>query len=547
MTDKKSKKRADDGWDAKGSYIEVKNKADGRVAYQGIFAYHGVQFRFHLTQQNSGEYLMRGEVHVVDPQKGGVLTRSSRDRMRWFKERGIEDAGQRVEALLVKKSLYGKSKERQDVKRLIEAGVLSLYEEHAAWIHRVAGDAAQADTIIPVVAANRYGEKFFDVRHPGIKESSLEAYKKRLSDLCAKLPAKAMRKFSMTEVQRLFDKEKTPLQYRKHLHEFWQYCIDTGVCDGANPVPVTKRRGKSATALMNDAGKPDKLTDKQQERLDDLLLKDPNGSACGISLMRYGGFSAKQAVEFCWSDVIWHDDPDYVRIKFFRDDIAGATHDYTAPIFPVGALVLRARYIELMWTYSQEELLEMPIASQVKDPKKKMNPNELIQNGRLMLLNVGYTYATLKELTDENLGAVSARIFSNTYKRNLYQNCRLTDDDGDAKYLMGESLTDNVTNNHYISFSCEASADRFHTMMSVLQKKEDIDKDVEVVVLGDGKEKLTLYPKDTWQRVGCKAFYVLKPNEELAIICPHGAEGEVQVREIREDGSIRRKDKRAVS
>lgn len=541
MSSKRLKKLANDGWDAKESYIEAKRKEDARVAYHGVYMYHGIQFRFHTTQQKSGAYLMRGEVHVVDPLDGGVLQLSSRERTHFLKARGIEDKGQRVEALLVKKAIYGKSKEMQDVKEQVTEGALSLYEDHAALIHRVYGDAAQKDKILPIVAVNRYDTRFFNAQHPGIKASSLEAYKKRLREICAKLPAKPMCKISLSEVQRVFEKERVPEQQKKHLREFWQYCIEGGVCQGGNPVPLSKKRRKSAAALMNDAGKPDKLTDTQQKKLDEVLLNRPHGSACGIALMRYGGFSAKQSVEFCWRDVIWNEDPDYVKIRYFRDDLAGATHDYTAPIFPIGALVLQARYRDLLLSYSEEELLDMPIVSQVKDAKKRMNPNELIQNGRLMLLEIGYTYATLKELSEEDIGAVSSRIYSNTYKRNLYQNCRLTDDDGDAKFLMGESLADNVTNNNYISFACEEAGKMFHTMMSALQKKEPISKRVKTIVLPNGKEKLTMYPNDTWQRVGCVAVYYLKPGEELAIISPHGVEGEVRVRELGEDGTARRK------
>ena len=257
----------------------------------------------------------------------------------------------------------------------------------------------------------------------------------------------------------------------------------------------------------------------------------------------------KQVKDACglnWSDVIWSDtDPDYVRVKNFRNDLAGATHDYTMPLFPAGALILRTRYLELHTTHSNKDLDNMPIVSKIKSPDASMGSDALIQHATSMLLSIGMTYAQLDALRRIAPDiAVSSRMLGNTYAQNVNVRCALQDEPGTAKFLQREALSGNTTDDHYTSFSDEEAGKHLHDIMSVVQPEQDIDIDEGPLIRPDGREQRCIAPETTRQRVGFVATYQLMPGEELVIRCPHGVTGSVRARGIHADGSPRRKTRK---
>lgn len=110
-----------------------------------------------------------------------------------------------------------------------------------------------------------------------------------------------------------------------------------------------------------------------QDKLYEYLLNgEISGDVCGIALMLWGGFSAKLACGFVWGDILFDcDEPDFVRMIYHQDDKAGATHDFTRPLFPQAARILLRRYRELTIKYTPETLLKCPAVSTKQSYKKR--------------------------------------------------------------------------------------------------------------------------------------------------------------------------------
>lgn len=235
-----------------------------------------------------------------------------------------------------------------------------------------------------------------------------------------------------------------------------------------------------------------------------------------------------------------------IRIKHSRPNLVGATHDFTAPIFPAGALLLRKRYLSLVEKYDEETLKKMPIVSQRSNPKKAMTPDALVAHTTMRLHSIGLSYASLQALgknTPEKI-AVSKLLLHNTFLNNIYYRCALESEEGTAKFLCGESLSSNTTDDNYTCFSDEEAGERLHNTMSVLTPEQAIDADDSPKVLLDGRVQYTYAPETTRQRVGHVGVYKLQPGEEIVVKCPHGVKGSVTTRAYNEDGSLRRKPQR---
>ena len=329
------------------------------------------------------------------------------------------------------------------------------------------------------------------------------------------------------------------------LVSFWDYCLAKGICVGANPFPSPQKRKVSATTKQARALVPDELSIRQQDILfTKLISEEVSGDSCGIALMLWGGFSAKDACAFNWGDIIFNQEqPDFVRVRYYQNDKAGATHDYTRPLFPQATRILLRRYRELTIKYTPETLLKCPIVSTKQSHRKAITANALTQYGAMLLRRIGVSEEALIKLKMPRV-AFSSRIFHNTYVKNLVQRCGLANDPGTVNFMLGQSLSGSVTDDHYSSFVSELAAERIFTALKAAGPLEDIEQPETPIIYKDGQEQYTIAPENTRQRIGVVADITLQPGEESEIVCPHGVSGSIRVRTITETGLRRKSTKR---
>ncbi len=191
----------------------------------------------------------------------------------------------------------------------------------------------------------------------------------------------------------------------------------------------------------------------------------------------------------------------------------------------------------------EETLKKMPVVFQSGNPKKAMTPDALVAYTTMRLHSIGLSYSSLQALgksTPEKI-AVSKLLLHKTFLNNIYYRCALESEEGTAKFLCGESLSSNTTDDNCTCFSDEEAGERLHNTMSVLTPERAIDIDDSPQNLPDGRMKYTYAPETTRQRVGHVGVYRLQPGEKIVIKCPHGVKGSVTTRAYNEDGTLRRK------
>lgn len=543
---------ADRDWTDPLSYIAQGIDKNGSLKYQGRCMHNGAEFRFSLTKQATGKYLMRGRVSAISPVDGLVLQvvgAEKRNRLDHISKTSDAIASQesdcdapkkREKALNITTEIYCNSTDIDAAKKSVTDGVMRLYLAHADLIHRRQKQSSRPENITPAVAAVLYCDEYLATHYKGCSDSTFASYGREIKRHFANFPNIPMHKVKKKQMEAYLTTAAVGANCRNRLSKFWGFCVDRGICLDSNPFPAPAKRKVADEAKQKKASTPEELSLDMQDKLFDHLKNDINSPNCGVALQPWGGFAAKAICNFCWRDVEF--DPvrrDFARIKFHRDELAGSTHDYTRPLFPQAALLLRLRYEQLLCEYSAEELSLMPIAATKSNPKKAMSPDALTQYAGLILRTIGVSetvFASLKAPGE----AVSKKVLQNTYTKNVILRSNLTDDPGTVSFLHGEPLRASTTDDHYTSFVSPAAAERIYTALRAITPFEPIALPSPSVDV-DGCEKHVFIPENTRQTVGCIGAVILQPGEELVIDCPHGVTGSVRAREISDSGEVKRK------
>lgn len=446
----------------------------------------------------------------------------------------------------VQTQIHSNSLDINEIKAAIENGALRLYEAYAPSLHRLQGETARTDTITPAVAAIQYVDEFIRVCHKNLMPRSMVDYRSRIIGACAALPHLAMSQYTKKTAKAFWENAAVSKQTKALVRSFLGFCLARKICEGSNPFPPIEKRKKSPKAKQKQAKCPDELSFSQQDAMFEQMYPTHTGGDCGISLQLWGGFSAKIACGFNWGDLVFDPErPDYVRVKYQMNDLAGATHNFIRPVLPAGALILSARHTELAQKYSEESLEKMPIVSQLTDPTKRMSADALVQLATTKLRTIGITNADLADLReDDDRTAVSRRLLLNTYKKLIVVHCGLQDDPGSANYLQGLSLQDDVTSDHYTSFSADEAGERLYTIERSTMPQFDIPQPAEYEQCPDGSVQYNFSPDHTRQRVGVVGELTLNPGDVVTILCPHGVTGSVTARAIDSEGKPRRKSRK---
>lgn len=517
---------------------------------KGAYYVNDVEFQFSGVQQTTGKFLFRGRVSVISPVTGKILRlvpRIKKDSTGTGQDKTTSESDLAVTSKIkVGTEIHCNTLDLNDIKKAIEKGAMRLYQAYAPDIHRLQGMVARPDTITPAVAAIQYADDFLNACHRNLNRKSHESYHNKIVGACVALPHKAMSQYTKNTIKEFLGNTAVSQHTKALVRGFWGFCLTRKICDGSNPFPIPETRKMSPEAKRNQAKNSDELSFEQQDEMFKLLYPEHTGGDCGIALQLWGGFSAKVACSFNWGDLIFDPKrPDYVRVNYQLDDLAGATHNYIRPVLPTGALILTARYKSLLRKYSIQKLAKMPVVSLMQNPQKRMTANALVQLAAVKLRTIGIKNETFsKKKKGTNRTAVSRRILMNTYKKLVVVYCGLLDDPGTANFLQGLSLSNDVTSDHYTSFSSDEAGERLYTIVRATMPRFDIPQIVEHQQRSDGTEQYAYCPDNTRQRVGVVGEFLLNPGETAIIRCPHGVAGSLRARALSTDGKPRRKGRK---
>lgn len=522
------------------SYIESNASFFSRFEYKceageikrilGTFIYNSSPYNFSLSRQKSANFILRGTVSAIDSVGNVIKTKVKQKSDIPLVDETIPDKYK-----YLSRSVRCFSANEDDIKAAIADAVIKLYSVNAKTIEAERSVSLRPDTITAAMAAQTAAKGFVAQAHGDASGKSQLNAVKRLQNVCAKLPNKAMQDIRKTELTKWMDELSIPRDMRKELHEFWEYCRLKRICNGGNPVTVPARKKTSDATLIKRASRITELLYDQETELLDLIEAKCSGPLVGIALM-LAGFTVKFISELKWESVVFYDKYDFVVVKFFQLERAGATHNYSRPVPPRVAVILQKRYAFLSGKYGEKVLSKMPVASYSENYKRPITASLLTKTAMNILLNSFMTYADYKLLTNENLDVSAAsRVLFNTYKRDLESICNLEDDPGSLNFLLGLSLQDDITSDAYRDFTSVEGLTHLYDLLHVLCKEEPIEP-IPDKVAEDGLITKTFTPKTTRSCCQVLATVILQPGQKLSIKVLHGVSGSFDARAITDTG-----------
>ena len=373
-------KEIEKNWMTGKSYCEVTSDDDGRLHFEGSYYLDGIAFSFSACEQREGNHIIRGKVSVYSQSQGKLM------RSRTKKDNG--------DPIMIQKSIYpspplgtDKSMWKYTVMMFVEKAAQSLLEKNRSLIKHDSELSVTPDSVSPQLALSLYGDEYMRCKHRNASNESKEDYARLLSKAIRALPNEPMRKIKPDDVNRAIKERKLSKQAQRLTKEFWNYCIDSGRCNGTNPFPGETKRRKTAMAKQAEADRLDVLDDEMQKVVYQKVSIEPGGAACGIALMLWGGFDEKTAYGLTWGDLRFEEDRTIVL--YFREDNAGATHNYNRNLFPQGSEILQKRYEFLSKRYTAKKLKKMPIVSLNSTAERAMRPDDLNKFGKALLQRLG--------------------------------------------------------------------------------------------------------------------------------------------------------------
>lgn len=536
-------------WENERSFLRETKDALGRISYEGVLIFQEIEFRVKINPQNSGKYLYRGKVSAISPADGFIVQVRGREAIRRLGgPEMVEPEGKnhRNKKLNLTSEVYSQARGREEVKEAVLHAVRNMYVEHAVLLAGELQKSARPDTITPGVAAVLFAESFVMTNYKNVKEETAKRYVKKIKAAFSEMPSLPMAKYRQATLKSFLDDQKIGEDTHRMLSNFWEYLILKGHVEGVNPFPPVKQKKTSPVKKQQRAKRLGELSLELQDSLYAHMMKKPiNGGDCGVALLTWGNLpNGKEVLK--WKDVIMDAGRrDFVLIKYRRDDLAGATHNFIQPQTIQVARVLWRQKEKLLLKYSEEELLEMPVIALQKNPKKSMKMNALIQYAGTLLRIIGIEEKVFAGQNKTGKTAVAKQILQMTHQKNIYHRYGLEYDEGTKQFLQVGSLRKSVTDDNYTSFSDKDAQERIYVAQLAIRPYEKINEEDNIIeVQEDGRTSVTVLPEHTRERVGVVCSIKLPPGATVKVRCPHGVTGDYRTREIKEDGSLRRKSKK---
>ena len=569
-----------DGWSHLASFIE-KGK-DGK-GYKGSYQYNDITFSFSFREDNSpsSPYKLRGKVSLISPKDGYIMQVGPKKRKEIStrrKEQAENVSGaapvfepeKRYEALNASRAAYLTVDNAEAVKQAVAEKAALLYGDNVAQIDKIQHSAAKYRNVSFAQAVQIYGTRFFTAHYGAVMQRTRREYEQILRIIGGYLGTIAIDQLRIEDIKRLArelrkksgkspehrndksnkkEAEKADSTVRRQLTlagTFWVYYSAIKGCKGDNPFTIFLKSYFSnkinPKKLQRDAVTVQVLPTDIEAKLNKMIAeKTEDGRYVAVVLVKDAGLSAKEACSIRWVDVIFDNDIyDYSRISLRRDDIAGATHDFTRPIFPFAGEVLHRRYDLLCKEYGNEAVAEMSVASLGKNPEKSLNSKTLASFCKVLLTNSGFWGFTglTREESERHGAGVSVLLKNYAHKLNHY--CGLSADKSAVRFLRGQSVAKDVTADNYRSFT---SPEGQWYLYSALRRDgrfqgKSGDITTKIVKLPDGTYRVAAQGPD--RLTGAKVTVSLKAGETISCIARHGIEGTVQTRASDESGKLRR-------
>ena len=424
-------------------------RKNGLLSYSGAYNLNGVNFTYSIKEQTKGSHRMRGTVRMVDA-KGHVI--------KIKKEQG-KPANPR--------DIYANSSSERDIKDAIAGGIMSLYNSYGCTIG--VNEKRDVSNCSFLSAVKSLGSRF-------LNQSSLAAatYDRKLKDLnnfamlfeptsiadvCQKDIRSAVKQINSNKVK----------YYLNMSRDFYYYCSSRGMFRGNNVFAeflesnYIKQRASPAD-LQRKAFRKNSLTGDENETLNrEIATADPlDARYTALLLCKDCGLDINTICNLSFKHIAF----DYIckgsaQIVYSKSFTASAIFDYTKPCTGFASYELRRRSAAVIEKYGTSDV---PVL--LKNTGKCLKPTEIRQFFKERLTFIaGISEDDFKSIAtlDERSGPV--QLLLSHYKHMLIDYCGLDDDKATLKFLCGNSLSSDVTENNYRSYTDIEGQEFLHKLL----------------------------------------------------------------------------------
>jgi len=502
------------GWKCKGSYY-YRSEVDGKTKIEGQYIYYSIPFKFSLASREYGRYTFRGTIRALDS-NGNVLKKQGKEAKDILnKYQNSQDEREAYRKLDVRKDIQCAFNDDNSIMECIVAGAERLYLENRVLMGVQLEALTSPDTITPFLAAQMYGHDFITEYHPKLVSEQFERATQKLIRDCKRLPAIPLCKLSSIKMKESLKRVGMGRLAQMEVYRFFNFCLEYGIYEGTNPVEKPSKKRKTGRAKQIKATRPDELTCELQDALYRKIEENITSSNAAVAMFA-SGIDPKDIVVLKWKDLIFHKEiDDYVVIRIWKESKLSATHDYSRPLVPRSAKILRDYYdaekLKCGGNMSEKYVFPSPKNKTIKH----IPPAAVIENATRILSYIGVGYGILGQLHRENRKMAAARrILFNTYERNIRDVCNLKDDSGTVNYLLGRSFGSNITADSYTSFSSGLGLDRLYCIMRVLRKTENYVETYREEAEGDQVTRV-YYPESNKEYTGLTGTIIVPPAWKL--------------------------------
>lgn len=507
----------------------------------------GCIVKYSLTlQQPTSQYLVRGSISLLDPSSGAVLKIKDRSGIATkpaknhkatddAQEDGSAETNNQAQSKSVIKdarvAVVSDSSDPENLRKIISEKAKALCNQYQLLLLDSADKSVPTERMtfslaIALMSANytKSSSKNPETQHR--KELRL----KRMANV---LPKAEIGKLSLNDVKMACN--ELGCQWRTYVKEacrFLDFILQMRRdSSGYNVFSEYLRRNPARTKrdtlrLQKDASNSDILSLKEEKTLNQIISDGvDNGLLMGVLLIKEAGFSSTEACALLWKHVLpVADAPDALLIRYRRNEIAGAVHDYSFPItgFPVEILLARKNWL-LNQGFSEEKIADMHVASEQKDPSIPLAPRVLTATCRNLLHNAGVGYSTLAGLTDYQQGA-GITLLLQTFQHHLENVCRLKNDPAAVLFLQHKSLVNMLQANHYRCFTDTTA--RHYLITALRRDKRFLKEERHAKCIKRKKkqsgEQIEIYPESSKYRTHATFRAHLEPGQSVMISAPNG-------------------------
>ncbi len=523
--------------DPKSSYKNTVNE-NGKHHIEGTYYLNGVGFHFSLNEQEKG-YLLRGRISVRSPADGKVLKMIGGARRAVTEHWNQANPDTRMEGKALEKlnifcELNINAMDEPSIKSRISKSAAKLYAKHESAIRTAQKELGISANRTAAEAVTIYMKDFLKSDYVHVTADTRRAVELAVGRVAAELSAVPMGEVSQAMIKHYAKvHEKSAGADLRYAQKFWDFCRAQGVYQEENPlakymqINAGSKSKKSPDESMHKAAEFTCLPTKVQQNINNRIWNSLGDSDfMGLLLVMEAGLPAQDTCSLLWKDVLFHESRGFVSLYLTKDDSAGATHDYTRPIFPFGAEMLTEHRKRLLALYSVEQLQNLPVVTPGCPDKKPVSPKELTAFCRAELLHAGMGQDDMLPIPGQPYG-MGIRLLLRSYRHRLEYYCGLSLDAAAVNYLTGHSLQYDVTADHYRSFTCPEGQRYLYNAMKRDTRFYNVENTSEQVFmtqrqLPDGRVEWTFTPTRPGEILCGSLQLTLRPDEQVYLSATQG-------------------------